>query len=81
MPRVMRPIMLGALSGADLILHPVVLKDPEHRIDPRRRFTELGREATNELFRIVSARPQTRSTIVVILWNHGVKLLWVGGAG
>jgi DNA replication protein DnaC len=28
-------------------------------------FTELGREAANELFRIVSARTHTRSTIVV----------------
>src|SRR5215470_8605577 len=34
--RVMGPITLGALSGADLILHPVVVEDAEHAIDPRR---------------------------------------------
>src|SRR6266851_5574543 len=35
-PRVMRPIALGALSGPDLISHLVVIEDPERGTDPRR---------------------------------------------
>ena len=35
-PRVMRPIGLGARSDTDLVLHPVVIEDPKGRIDPRR---------------------------------------------
>lgn len=30
------PITLGALSRPDLVLHPVVVEEPEHRIDPLR---------------------------------------------
>src|SRR5215831_14409605 len=34
--RVMRPTALGALSGMDPVLHPVVIEDPEPRINPCR---------------------------------------------
>jgi hypothetical protein len=32
-------------------------------------FADVGREAANELFRVVCARYRERSTIVYVMWN------------
>lgn len=43
-------------------------------------YLPLTREEASLFFRLLVRRYERASLIVTILWNHGVKLLRVGGA-